>query len=191
MEPSFSSNDKQMFYKYLNKSKVYFEYGAGGSTYQASIRTNITKIYSVESCKEWIALLQEKIKTNNVIFFYNEMNTQPNTWGHPGLNSTQQQLINYSDHLANLSDIEQKNINLLLIDGRFRVACCLKCFKYINSDCFVCFDDFFNRPEYHIILQYFDIVEKTSDNVMAVLQKKKNIPFIPEDIIKKYELVPN
>ena len=26
-----------MFYKYLNRAKIYFEYGSGGSTYQASI----------------------------------------------------------------------------------------------------------------------------------------------------------
>ena len=29
--------------------KIYFEYGFGGSTYQASTRDNIIKIYSVES----------------------------------------------------------------------------------------------------------------------------------------------
>ena len=37
-----------MFYKYLNNTSVYFEYGSGGSTYQASTRKNIKKIYSVE-----------------------------------------------------------------------------------------------------------------------------------------------
>lgn len=32
-----------MFYKYLDN--IYFEYGSGGSTYQASIRKNIKTIY--------------------------------------------------------------------------------------------------------------------------------------------------
>ena len=58
MEPSLSKNDKQMFYKYVDKSKVYFEYGSGGSTYQASIRNNINKIYYVESDKEWHNILK-------------------------------------------------------------------------------------------------------------------------------------
>ena len=53
MEPHFLTNDKIMFYKYIDKSNVYFEYGSGGSTYQASIRSNISKIYSVESDKTW------------------------------------------------------------------------------------------------------------------------------------------
>tara|TARA_Y100000768_G_scaffold388458_1_gene384467 strand:+ start:180 stop:320 length:141 start_codon:yes stop_codon:yes gene_type:complete len=38
MEPHLSINDKKLFYKYLNNINVYFEYGSGGSTYQASIR---------------------------------------------------------------------------------------------------------------------------------------------------------
>jgi hypothetical protein len=49
MKPYFYSNDLKCFYKYLDKANIYFEYGSGGSTYQASIRKNIKKIYSVES----------------------------------------------------------------------------------------------------------------------------------------------
>lgn len=30
MEPWLAINDKQMFYKYLDNSKIYFEYGSGG-----------------------------------------------------------------------------------------------------------------------------------------------------------------
>lgn len=41
------------FYKYLYNTNVYFEYGSGGSTYQASIRKNIKTIYSVESDISW------------------------------------------------------------------------------------------------------------------------------------------
>ena len=43
MEPHLDKNDKNMFYKYLDNATVYFEYGSGGSTYQASIRNNILK----------------------------------------------------------------------------------------------------------------------------------------------------
>ena len=39
-----SQNDKRIFYKYLDNANYYFEYGSGGSTYQASIRNNIKKI---------------------------------------------------------------------------------------------------------------------------------------------------
>jgi hypothetical protein len=191
MKPLFALNDTQMFYNYLNKSKIYFEYGSGGSTYQASIRNNIVKIYSVESDIKWQNILKENIISNNVTYFYNEMNVLPNTWGNPGPNSTHLQHINYSNYLIKLTLEEQQSIDFILIDGRFRVACCLKCFDIINLDCLIAFDDFLNRPQYHVVLQYYDIVEKTIDNRMVILKKKKCIDFIPEELIKKYELVAN
>jgi hypothetical protein len=189
MEPVLEINDKLMFYKYLNNSKIYFEYGSGGSTYQASIRNNIIKIYSVESDKEWYDNLHENIKSNKFTYFYIEMDVQPNNWGNPGPNSTHIQHKSYSNCIRNITEEEQKSIDLILIDGRFRVACCLKCFDIINSDCLIAFDDFLNRPQYHIVLDYYDIVENTIDNRMVILQKKKSINNIPEELIEKYELI--
>lgn len=198
MNPHLAENDKKMFYKYLDKAKVYFEYGSGGSTYQASIRNNIIKIYSVESDEEWQNKLKKLIKFKNITYFFNEMGTLPNTWGHPGPNDLLSaservkrslQCINYSNYIRNITTDEKKSIDLVFIDGRFRVACCLKCFDIIEPNCLIAFDDFLNRPQYHVVLNYYNIVEQTSDKRMTILQKKKNITSIPAEIIKKYELI--
>jgi hypothetical protein len=192
MEPYLSKNDKTMFYKYLDSIKVYFEYGSGGSTYQAAIRPNISKIYSVESVIMWqnkvkqVTQLQESAK--EIIHIFNEMDAQQYNWGFPGKNATDIQKINYSNHIRNLNENQQLDIDLVLIDGRFRVACCLKCFDVIRKDCLVAFDDFLNRKHYHIVLDYFDIVDKTSDNRMVVLKKKINVS-VPQEVIRKYELI--
>jgi hypothetical protein len=66
MKPFLSQNDTRMFTTYLNRSNVYFEYGSGGSTYQASIRSNIKKIYSVESDIQWQNKLKRTITTPNI-----------------------------------------------------------------------------------------------------------------------------
>jgi len=189
MNPLFLKNDRIMFYKLLNKAKVYFEYGVGGSTYQANIRNNIIKIYSVESDKQWLNKLQKYTNSNKITFLYSDLNTLPKTYGNPGKNSSPTQWINYSNQIRNLTNDEQKNIDLVLIDGRFRVACCLKCFDIIKSNCLIAFDDFLNRKHYHIVLDYYNIIKKTKDNNMVILQKKINITSIPEDIIKHYELI--
>lgn len=189
MNPHLETNDVILFYKYLDKATVYFEYGSGGSTYQASIRTNIAKIYTVESDTEWQNKLKHNIQHNNIVYFLNEMDTRPNTWGHPGPNSTPTQRIEYSNYITHLNNDEKQTIDLVLIDGRFRVACCLKCFDVIKPGCFIAFDDFLNRKQYHIVLDYYTIVEQTSDNCMVILQKKPDIISIPEDLIKKYELI--
>ena len=183
-------NDKSIFYKYLDKSKVYFEFGSGGSTWQVSLRPNIEYMYSVESDLEWHNKLKEIINdTSKIKFIYNEMNTAPNNYGHPGENSTFEQRKSYSEQILLLNPSEQKKIDLILIDGRFRVACCLKCFDVIRSDCFIAFDDFLNRPQYHIVLEYYDIVDKTSDNRLVILKKKQGIRSIDRRIIEKYEII--
>lgn len=105
MEPSLSKNDKIMFYEYLDNSNIYFEYGSGGSTYQANIRPNITKIYSVESDKEWYDLQK---KSSKMTMFYNEMDAKPKNWGYPGPKSTPEQQKKYSNYMKNLSKEEQK-----------------------------------------------------------------------------------
>ena len=108
MEAHLKKNDKQLFYKYLDKSNIYFEYGCGGSTYQAGMRKNIKKIYSVESDIEWQKELKNKIKHPNVTFIYNEMDTQPNSWGNPGRNATQQQKKKYSNRMNELTNSSNK-----------------------------------------------------------------------------------
>jgi predicted O-methyltransferase YrrM len=90
--------------------------------------------------------------------------------------------------MRKLSKKEQESIDLVFIDGRFRVACCLKCFEIIKDSCLIVYDDFLNRPEYHIVLRYFDIIDKTIDNRMVILKKKTNVT-VPKELIEKYELI--
>lgn len=116
------------------------------------------------------------------------MGTEPNNWGNPGKNATNAQKINYSSKITELSKEEQNNIDLIFIDGRFRVACCLKCYPSISKSCFIVFDDFLNRPQYHVVLDYFDIIEKTQDNRLTILKKKPNMT-IPKELIQNYELI--
>ena len=180
MIPELGENDIKMYYKYLDNSTVYFEYGSGGSTYQANLRPNIQKNYTVESDKTWMDKLNSVIKNNTKItYIYNEMWTKPHTWGYPSRKCSKLNLINYSDHIRNLSIEERKKINLVMVDGRFRVACCLKCFDIINDGCYVIFDDFLNRKKYHVILDYYDIVEKTEDKRMFFCVKRKMFQYRP------------
>jgi hypothetical protein len=184
MDPHFCPNDKLMFYKYLDNATTYLEYGSGGSTYQASIRNNVKQIISVESDLEWYNKLINTITNkNHILFKYIEMDTQPNNWGYPGSKSNWHDWFKYSNVICEL-DIKN-NIDLILIDGRFRVACCLKCFDVINDDCLIIFDDFLNRKPYHVVLDYYEIIDKTIDNVMVVL-KKKNVTKPSDELINSY-----
>lgn len=187
MNPLFKKNDINLFKKYISQSKIYFEYGCGGSTYLASLCNNIEKIYTVDSDIEWLNKVQLHInKKKDITYIYNEMLTIPNTYGIPGKNATDIQKIEYSNKFIKTLP---NNVDTILIDGRFRVACALKLYPYINKNTIIIFDDFLDRPCYHnIILNYFNLIDYTNDNSMAILQKKENLD-IPELLIQRYELL--
>ena len=108
------------------------------------------------------------------------MDTKPNTFGHPGKKSSLKDWIKYSTEFLKYNYI----YDTILIDGRFRVACCLNCFKVMNYNSIILFDDFKNRDYYHIVLDYYNIIDNGTR--MVVLQKKKNILPPNKDIINKY-----
>jgi len=195
IQPYFLENDKDMFYRYLDKASHYFEYGSGGSTFQAYIRNNIKKIISVESDLEFLNnfkktmnLSKQSENKDKINFHYCDMKTSPNNWGYPGTDSSLDDWIKYSNVITTLDSNLLSKLDLILIDGRFRVACCLKLYQYINNNCLIVFDDFLNRPYYHIVLDYFEIIDKTSDNIMVVL-KKKNGDNPSLELIEKYEKI--
>ena len=189
MEPHFALHDHEMFERYLHNATKYFEYGSGGSTYHASLSPNIQQIYSVESDKKWFDELKQKLKGNSkIIYLYVDLKSKPNDWGNPGQGASEKDLIKYSSQFQMLIPKEKQEIDFILIDGRFRVACCLKCFDGMSSNCLIAFDDFLNRPQYHVVLDFFDVIDYTRNNRMAIL-RKKNVDPPKQNLIEKYEKI--
>jgi hypothetical protein len=190
MEPHILPKDKELFYRYLDKATRYFEFGCGGSTYQACLRPNIEQIYSVESDRTWHTKLQSSLpKRGGVQLFLVDLKTNGANWGYPGATCTKEEKISYSDSILAIRPEESQRLDLVLIDGRFRVACALKTFNSISDSCILLFDDFLNRPQYHVVLAYYEVVEQTSDKVMAVLRKKSGAAPPSATLIQQYELI--
>jgi len=117
--------------------------------------------------------------------------TRPFTFGRPGPECTNEMRIQYSDQIKLIPKEQAAEIDLVLIDGRFRAASCLKCLNVITDKCFIAFDDFLTREQaYDIVLKYYNIIEKTTDNRMVILQKKTTRPAddILEQDIANFEL---
>jgi len=93
----------------------------------------------------------------------------------------------YSNRIVELSAAEKETIDFVLVDGRFRVACCLKTFGSVQENCRIAFDDFTNREWYHVVLEDVDIAHEIFDR-MAILKKKPGIVEVPRGVIAKYEL---
>jgi len=97
-------------------------------------------------------------------------------------------LKKYVDYSNVITKYKNINFDLILIDGRFRVASALICHSIIDENCIVLIDDFINRPCYHIaVLDYYDIIEKGER--MIALKKKSNKKVSLEELEKyKYDI---
>lgn len=168
-----SSAETKLFQKYLSQGTNYLEYGSGGSTVFASKFP--LRIKSIESDSEWASKIQKETRTE-----MNYINLgRTGGCGTPVDLSTKHLWHKYSQ---NYSD----EFDLVLIDGRFRVACFLDiCLK--GGTPTVLFHDFLNRPEYHVVLQFSTVVESVDTLVILKINDtidKQNV----QELYETYSL---
>lgn len=76
--------------------------------------------------------------------------------------------VNSIDKLKNL-----ELLDIVLVDGRFRLQCALKLLSYIKDDSVVLIHDFWIRPPYHKVLEYYNVIGYARS--VVALKKKKNL----------------
>lgn len=174
MNPAMSPGEQTLFKKYLNNATNYFEFGMGGSTVWANTTPNIVKITCVESSAEWLTRVVNHCKSNKITTHH--IDYPVGDLGHP-LNELKK--LDITEKEKDLWESYSKAINktnelydLVLVDGRFRVACALSAYTNVHPKGFLVVHDYANRAQYHVIEEFFSKVEEV-DN-LVVLQKKQN-----------------
>ncbi len=166
---NFGSKKSNFFFlKELKKSRFYFEYGSGTSTL---IADELNKNYiSIELDSAFYNLIHKKIKKKDKIKLFNI--GPVGEYSYPIL-KIKSKIINYVQSIDKYS--KNKNFpDLILIDGRFRVACCLNLLKFkkiIKNKTKIILDDYKNREEYHILQEFFSIKKIGR---LGILKAKKN-----------------
>lgn len=177
--PHFDSPEStSWFLDQLGGAKRYLEYGTGGSTYQAA-RVGVDFI-AVDTDPYFLDAVRTKIQDAGLakpgqVFRHADIG-RTGTWGRPRgkINDARRQ----SFHRA--SDpppecVEGLLPDLVLIDGRFRVACAFKVFNMLNAQTgwTVVVDDYTQRPQYREIEDYADV---KLVGRMAVIQSARPVP---------------
>jgi hypothetical protein len=147
-------DEEEMFVDVVRGVGFYFEWGSGGSTFRAC-KNGAGKVVSVESQKMWIDEVKqyEAIKSHPDITFHH-ININAGDMGRPKDNTKKDNFPLYSEVID-----KYENIDVVLVDGRFRLACACK--AVINRVQSILIHDFTSRTHYHDILQYVEIVRQT------------------------------
>jgi hypothetical protein len=162
--PHFDSEaTSQWFEQKLQASKRYLEFGSGGSTYLAA---KLNKPFvCIDSDRFFLRAVAQKITADGYLNptsqSYLPRNigltrewSQPVVWG--ALSQRRQASFrHYSDfQTESLQQIDYPD--LILVDGRFRVACALKAIRALQaqSNWTLVVDDYVGRPEYEVIAEF-------------------------------------
>lgn len=137
----------------INHASEFLEYGSGGSTCLASKSDNIQQSVSVESDKNWAEKVALAVSPGKCHIEYIDIGPVI-AWGTP---SSDQGIRDYWRYVyAPWRYARENGINpdLVLIDGRFRVASFLLSLVSARPGTLICFDDYMIRPEYHLVERF-------------------------------------
>lgn len=168
--PAMTDAEQQLFLRHLKQSKRYFEFGSGGSTVWA-VEQGLT-VNGVESDPTWVNALQEKLGEPCQVEVVDIGPT--GDWGYPLEMAHSDKFPRYSQAILE----HDQPFDLILIDGRFRVACTMAAIqhiaKYQTQDSTLIFiHDFWNRPQYHCVLDFL-IFEGQVDSA-GIFKIKKDV----------------
>ena len=178
MKVYMRDDEIKLFQKYLKKSKKLLEYGSGGSTLYAS--DYVDQIISVETDNSWIQKIKAYNKTN-IKFIHVDINCiwwKYVSWADPQL-KPDENMKNLWKNYSNIQ-IDDDDIDLVLIDGRFRVATLLNLYDKIKSDTNILIHDY-SRIGYHILEMFYEKIERV--DTLQVFKKRENID---RELLKKY-----
>lgn len=185
-----TSKELQLLQYHLSQSKFYLEYGCGNSTILACNTGNIEKIVSVESDAQYTKEnlfpkreIKKAIDENRICFLFPNIG-KTKTWGYPVNSSHKYLWPNY----ANIPYSINFKPDLVLVDGRFRVACALSVALYCEQSTQVLIHDY-QRKNYHILENFFDII-KLEDN-MVLFRLKSDLDIKKLHLLcRKYSYLP-
>lgn len=173
--------------KLFPESVHYLEFGMGKSTALAAASSSIKTIDAVESGDSWLKefiktnpALQQEIDSGRVTVHLIDI-SPTRQWGNPSDTSKKHLWPNYPLAVFNRSI----DWDLVLIDGRFRVASCLASILGCSPSVKICFDDFWNRPFYHVVLQFLDEIDRY-ENAALFTPKKQLDRTVVQEWIARY-----
>ncbi len=153
MIPHLEQDGLAIFDHYVSGANCYLEYGSGGSTIRA-LQLKAYNIISVDSSDEWISVVGSAMSSScNVNLIHCDIGPVGD-WGRP---SDQQGLSNYHSYMSKPWFVAKEKLlapSVVLIDGRFRVASFLYSLLCAQPGTIILFDDYMNRPQYHVVEQF-------------------------------------
>ena len=135
------------------------------------------KTYAIEGCKQYYEYGIKNGLIKNLIF--KDLKPDVSFWSYPGRNSNLSDWKNYFQAYK-----KEYNADVILIDGRFKIATAMDIFNKIRNDTIILIHEYNLRPQYYILENYYKYIYHWGS--LFVFIKKNEIKEIPINIQKQY-----
>lgn len=155
-------SEQEFFFSHLNKNQKVLEYGSGESTIEISEKVDF--LLSIEHQEEWYNKLIN-ILPNNVKLILKKASPLYTTGC-----GTYEQFKEYVDEPLN----HNKIFDVILIDGRARIACSKFVKNVSNEETLIFVHDFTSRMEEHNykeMLNYLELIKSVDDISLFKIKK--------------------
>lgn len=184
--PCMSDGEAALFRHSLERATHYFEYGSGGSTVWA-VEHGLT-VHGVESDRNWVSALKHHLGKQCEVAVVDIGPT--GAWGFPASTHCAERFPDYSRAIEE----HAMAFDLILVDGRFRVACTMAAIRHSVSrgaaqSVRIFIHDFWNRPQYHVVLEFLESQQQCES--AGVFRIKPGISLeLVDSVWREYARVP-
>lgn len=143
-----STGERTLFEALLKPARAYLEFGSGGSTVLAN-SLGVGQIVAVDSSLDWLKRVGTAVSRSPSVRLFHADIGPISDWGYPTSDEYKSAYGHY--HGSIWETFDGSGFDLVLVDGRFRVACFAEAIRRVRPDVLVAVHDYRSRPHYHQI----------------------------------------
>lgn len=174
-----------MFKRVVGRASSYGEYGCGRSTEWVIANTD-ARVLAVDSSNEWIKSVENATNYNERLTAHYVDVGPIGDWGRPESYAHRASFVEYTDWIWEQEPTPQ----VVLVDGRFRVACFLTAVLRATPGTTIIFDDYLDRPHYHIVEEIVPRAELCGRQCRFVVPKREELDTaVAEELLERFRYV--
>lgn len=159
--PAMDAPGLLFFKTALANAQCFLEYGCGGSTAYAVNETNLKTVISVDTSLEWVEKVGRSLSGPKGRLLLQHCDLGPvGDWGTPLNRDRSQHFWRYMVTPWEIAKKRNLVPDVVLIDGRFRVASFLYSVLSARVGTTIMFDDYLDRPQYFIVERFCRLKEQ-------------------------------
>lgn len=185
-----TKKEQEFLASYMTPTTRYFEWGSGGST-DTYGRLTEGLVVSVENFRPWCdkvaSLPFVKCRQKNKSLEYKCI--IPHATGPAGYPENKNHSGDFAEYLNAIT--AHPNFDVVLVDGRWRVACAMISLDYIKDSTVVFMHDVSDAPSrkaYKTVYKWYDVIAQV--DTLVAMRRKQDVPRPNKEEIRRWESRP-